>query len=120
MKVKKTTVVLCTHNLDEAQKLADHLILLNKGQVIAQGNLADLRSKINPFTSFKIVFLRNPDKGWDKRIPGTITGKEKNEIIVQVRKIQGIADILATVSLDPQTLRKRMMLKGESRDGWYR
>jgi UDP-hydrolysing UDP-N-acetyl-D-glucosamine 2-epimerase len=31
-----------------------------------------------------------------------------------------IADTLATVSLDPSIIRKRMMLKGEVRDGWFR
>lgn len=31
-----------------------------------------------------------------------------------------IADVLATVSLDPQLIRKRMTLKGETRDGWFR
>ena len=31
-----------------------------------------------------------------------------------------IADVLATVSLDSQIIRKRMMLRGEARDGWFR
>ena len=31
-----------------------------------------------------------------------------------------IAKILATVPLDPQIIRKRMTLKGEMRDGWFR
>lgn len=31
-----------------------------------------------------------------------------------------IADVLATVSLNSQIIRKRMMLRGEARDGWFR
>ena len=31
-----------------------------------------------------------------------------------------IADVLATVPLDQGIIRKRMTLKGETQDGWYR
>jgi UDP-N-acetylglucosamine 2-epimerase (non-hydrolysing)/GDP/UDP-N,N'-diacetylbacillosamine 2-epimerase (hydrolysing) len=31
-----------------------------------------------------------------------------------------IAEVLATVPLDQQLIRKRMMLKGEMHDGWFR
>ena len=33
---------------------------------------------------------------------------------------QKIAEILANVSLDQKMIRKRMMLKGETKDGWFR
>src|SRR5215470_11512543 len=36
------TVFLCTHYLPEAQRLCDHVAVLNHGQLIATGTLADL------------------------------------------------------------------------------
>lgn len=36
-------VVLATHELDEAERLADRVIIFDQGQVIADGTLADLR-----------------------------------------------------------------------------
>jgi ABC-2 type transport system ATP-binding protein len=39
---KGRTVVLCTHNLDEAQRLCDRVAVMNKGDLLAAGTLKDL------------------------------------------------------------------------------
>jgi ABC-2 type transport system ATP-binding protein len=36
-------VVLATHELDEAERLADHVVIIDRGVVIAAGTLAELR-----------------------------------------------------------------------------
>ena len=36
-------VVVCTHRLDEAERLCDRFGLLNQGALVQQGNLSDLR-----------------------------------------------------------------------------
>ena len=36
-------VVLATHELDEAERLADHVVIFDRGRVIADGTLAELR-----------------------------------------------------------------------------
>lgn len=43
-----TTVLLCSHNLDEAQKLCDRLLIMRKGASLAQGSLPDLRRIVSP------------------------------------------------------------------------
>ncbi len=37
-------VVLATHELDEAEKIADHVIIFDRGRVVADGSLDDLRA----------------------------------------------------------------------------
>lgn len=37
-------VVLCTHELDEAEKVADRVVIVDRGGVVGQGTLAELRS----------------------------------------------------------------------------
>jgi ABC-2 type transport system ATP-binding protein len=39
------TVVLTTHLLDEAERLADDVVLIDHGQVVAQGTVAELTSR---------------------------------------------------------------------------
>ena len=39
-----TAVVLATHELDEAERLADRVVLFNKGRIVANGTLESLRS----------------------------------------------------------------------------
>jgi ABC-2 type transport system ATP-binding protein len=36
------TVVLTTHLLDEAERLADHVVIIDRGQLVTQGSVADL------------------------------------------------------------------------------
>ncbi|MEU9883931.1 ABC transporter ATP-binding protein [Sphaerisporangium sp. NPDC051011] len=41
-----TTVLLTTHDLDEAEKLADRILILNGGQIIADGTAGELARRI--------------------------------------------------------------------------
>ena len=42
------TVFLCTHHLEEAERLADRVAILNAGQLLALGSLDELRQKFDP------------------------------------------------------------------------
>jgi ABC-2 type transport system ATP-binding protein len=42
------TCLLCTHNLAEAEALCDQMIILQKGHVIVQGRLEELRRGARP------------------------------------------------------------------------
>ncbi|NUS07794.1 MAG: ABC transporter ATP-binding protein [Nonomuraea sp.] len=43
---RETTVLLTTHDLDEAEKLADRILVLNGGRVVADGTTAELARRI--------------------------------------------------------------------------
>lgn len=38
-------VILCTHRLDEAERLCDRFGLMNRGEIVAEGTLAELRTR---------------------------------------------------------------------------
>ena len=42
----ETTIVLTTHDLDEAEKLADRIMILGGGRIIADGSAAELAQRI--------------------------------------------------------------------------
>lgn len=54
-KKRGTTVVLTTHYLDEAEKLADDVAIMHRGRIIAQGPPAQLVSKYGKKTSIVLV-----------------------------------------------------------------
>ncbi|MFB4268413.1 ABC transporter ATP-binding protein [Nonomuraea sp. GTA35] len=43
---RQTTVLLTTHDLDEAEKLADRILVLNGGRIVADGTAAELARRI--------------------------------------------------------------------------
>jgi ABC-2 type transport system ATP-binding protein len=42
-----TTIFMTTHNLPEAEKLADKIGVINKGKLVVQGSTSDLRSQMS-------------------------------------------------------------------------
>ena len=43
---EKRTIVLCTHNLAEAEQLADCIAIVHRGQIIAQGTPVELKQRL--------------------------------------------------------------------------
>jgi len=56
IKARGATIFMTTHNMEEAVKLCDNVVLLNKGTIVEQGNPAEICERHN---SFKTV----PDLG---------------------------------------------------------
>jgi ABC-2 type transport system ATP-binding protein len=53
------TVLLCTHNLHEAERLCDRLVILDRGSLLAFGSLDELRKQYAPGLWVNVGFL-NP------------------------------------------------------------
>ena len=47
LKNRGKTIVLTTHYLEEADQLADRIVMLNKGRIIHQGSPQEIKSRIN-------------------------------------------------------------------------
>jgi len=43
---ERRTIVLCTHNLAEAEQLADRIAIISQGRIIAQGTPAELKQRL--------------------------------------------------------------------------
>ena len=48
-------VVLCTHELDEAEKVADRVVIVDRGKVVATGTLDELRSGTSGEVRFSAI-----------------------------------------------------------------
>lgn len=59
------TVLLCTHNLYEAERLCDRLAIINKGRLLGLGSLDDLRRQVRPGLWLQIdLWQPLPDGAW--------------------------------------------------------
>jgi len=57
---KGQTIVLCTHNLTEAERLCDRVAVMNKGRALALGSLSDLSRKLWPAIWVDVIFWEAP------------------------------------------------------------
>lgn len=80
---EKKTVLLSTHILPEAQALCDRLLIINKGQIVARGTVAELQGRMGGGKSY-YVRLRAPvgeaASALGASLPGTtVTPKDESE-----------------------------------------
>jgi len=79
------TVFLCTHHLDEAQKLADRVAILNSGRLLAIGSVEELNAQFNPGLWVEVELLGAQPTGLNLAVlPGVI----KVEQVEQTTRIQ--------------------------------
>lgn len=62
LKAKGTTVLLSAHQMALVERLADEMMLLNKGQVVAQGNLQQVTQQLDPKVSYQVSFTMAIDE----------------------------------------------------------
>jgi ABC-2 type transport system ATP-binding protein len=92
------TVFLCTHNLDEAQRLCDRVAVINKGHLLALGTLADLEKQLwNGVWVDVELASRLPafQAAEMSRIPGVyqVQGVEKN-LAFQVDSLERVPELV--------------------------
>lgn len=67
------TVFLCTHHLEEAERLADRLAILSSGRLMALGSLEELDRRMNPYLWVEVDLLQPVEEpGNLKRLPGVL------------------------------------------------
>lgn len=56
LKQSGTTVILSAHQMALIERLADQMLLLNKGQLVAQGSLIEVSRQLDPQQWFEVCF----------------------------------------------------------------
>ncbi|MRS14991.1 ATP-binding cassette domain-containing protein [Enterobacteriaceae bacterium RIT691] len=86
------TIVLVTHDIDEALQLADHLVLMDKGEVVQQGT--------------PLAMLTTPENDFVREFFG------RSELGVRLLSLRGVADYVRPQErVDGEPLRASMSLR---------
>jgi ABC-2 type transport system ATP-binding protein len=57
LKESKKIIIVCTHNLSEAEYLADRIAIIKNGKIIFLGKIDELNKLLQDVFSFKITYL---------------------------------------------------------------
>ncbi|MBI2864260.1 MAG: ABC transporter ATP-binding protein [Chloroflexi bacterium] len=72
------TIVICTHNLAEAEMLADRIAIINRGRIIAEGAIDDLKRRLLGPPRYKLN-LATPLIGLLTAVDGTVRLEETGD-----------------------------------------
>ena len=93
------TVVLCSHNLVEAQRLCDRLVILKQGQILDSGSLQELHSRHSSGVELQ-VRLWEPLQGLEKQdiknFPGVleVSAAEACLLLIRLQEKKIIPDLV--------------------------
>ncbi|MEM7117739.1 MAG: ABC transporter ATP-binding protein [Chloroflexota bacterium] len=80
----KRTIILCTHNLAEAEMLADHIAIIKKGTIVTQGSPRQLKRKLLGDALFE-ARLDQPVNGRFRHLKNLITIESLSDDILRYR-----------------------------------
>ncbi|MBP6803639.1 MAG: ABC transporter ATP-binding protein [Chloroflexi bacterium] len=84
MRDDQRTIILCTHNLSEAETLADRIAIIKKGSVVAKGSPAELKQQLlgHPQLEVRVDHHLN---GQVKELDNLVTVESINENTIRYR-----------------------------------
>ncbi|MHC4638249.1 MAG: ABC transporter ATP-binding protein [Planctomycetota bacterium] len=96
LRSRGTTVVFSTHVMHEAERLCDYILLINKGHVVVDGKLEQIRSQ---YMSNSVVVELQGDAGFIEKLP----------ITTKVESQGPRLEITLAADVEPQQLLKELV-----------
>jgi len=114
---RKKTVILTTHNMDEAERVVDRLAIIDHGELLVLDTPAALKQRVGPgdVVEIKLLNLSDADQGKIQQVSralaegGNLVTYDAANKVLQVRALQAVARL--TGILD--TLREAGLEVGE-------
>lgn len=89
LKSSQRTIIICTHNLAEAESLADHIAIIYRGKILLNGTLDELKSRVLGPAEYEAQFACDFDAG-ELDLPNgvTLAARKGNSLRFQVEAPQ--------------------------------
>lgn len=96
---KEKTVILSTHIMQEVEAMCDKVVIINKGHIVADDSLNNLKSKSASTNKIEIQFEEKVEKSLFDDISGLVSLKQQAEsIIVEADSENLRGDLLKIIS----------------------
>jgi ABC-2 type transport system ATP-binding protein len=87
---EKHTIVLCTHNLEEAERLCSRVMIIRKGVPLASGSIEDLRRKLHGAPELEVRLEKSDEKV--TKAAGKMTGVKSVRVDADNRLVFDLDD----------------------------
>ena len=98
---KDKTVLFSSHILQEVEALCDRVVIINRGKLVADSQLSQLRQENSRTGRIRVAFKESPESGQLAQIPG-VTGISRlspNEWELQTQEPDAVKKLLLTLAL---------------------
>jgi ABC-2 type transport system ATP-binding protein len=98
---KDKTVLFSSHILQEVEALCDRVVIINRGKLVADSQLSQLRQENSRSGRIRVGFKESPESGQLEQIPGVtgITRLSPNEWELQTQEPDAVKKLLLTLAL---------------------
>jgi ABC-2 type transport system ATP-binding protein len=79
LKQAHRSIILCTHNLAEAEILADKIAIIRKGEIVIEGTSEELKHKLLGVPHYQVQFNQPSNAGLPAGLPNLVEIVEQNE-----------------------------------------
>lgn len=111
---RESTIILTTHNMEEANDLSDELLIVDYGKIIAKGTPSELKGKLGKgdIIEFKVKDLKNRDEIIEraKSLSFVRWGKKLGKHRIVINALDGlrrISDIMDVVKVEMEDISVR-------------
>ena len=99
LKRQGKTIVLTTHNIDEAGLLCDRVAIMNKGKIIASGTPEELKIKFGVYTCISICFNREINERDISKYLGEFDIVVQGKRIILTCKTENLNEVLDKIAV---------------------
>jgi len=80
-KERGVTVMLTTHDMDDVEALCRRILLINKGQILLDGTVADLRAQVTQLR--RLVVVLREEKDWIETDEARVIGRDGPQVTLE-------------------------------------
>jgi ABC-2 type transport system ATP-binding protein len=85
LKSTQRTIIICTHNLAEAESLADHIAIIYRGRILLSGTLDELKRQVLGPVEYEAKFAQDFDAGeLDLPTGVTLAARDRTSLRFQI------------------------------------
>jgi ABC-2 type transport system ATP-binding protein len=89
LRSSQRTIIICTHNLAEAESLADRIAIIYRGKILLNGTLDELKRQVLGPVEYEAVFAEDFDAGELELPPGvTLAARDRTSLRFRVESPQ--------------------------------